>query len=87
MVAKFAEDLCCSKPSIQAVANTNASAINLETVIHANIVLQAGLEIVMNITSGAEAMEVCLLYHNSVFHKRAMVRTNKTITIDWGDDD
>ena len=86
VVAHIAQGLC-NEPLIEASANTNRITINLEAVTLANTVLQAVLETLRNIISGAEAMEVCLLYYNSVFHRRALVMTTKTITIDEGNND
>ena len=45
--------------------------------------MQTGLDNITNIVSGAETMEVCVLYTNSIFHERWLAKQQKvTITLD-----
>ena len=71
-----------NEPSITAASKMNVDRINLEAIMLADRVLNAGLVTIATAIMEAEAMEVCLLYTTSVFHSREVVRTNKTITID-----
>ena len=74
------------EPSIMAASKMNVNGINLASVKLANKILQAGLENITNIVSGAEAMEVCVLYNNSIFHERWLKKQQK-VTINIDDDE
>ena len=57
------------EPSIMAASKMNADGVNLASVKLAHKILQTGLENILNIVSGANTMEVCVIYTNSVFHE------------------
>ena len=68
-----------NEPSIMAASKMNVDAVNLDSVKLANKILQAGLENITNIVTGAKTMEVCVLYSNSIFHKRQLAKQQKYI--------
>ena len=76
------------EPSIMAASKLNVNGINLASVKLVYKILQTGLENITNIVSGAETMEVCVLYTNSTFHERWLAKQQKvTITLDDYDDE
>ena len=76
------------EPSIMAASKMNVDGVNLASVKLAYKILQTGLDNITNIVSGAETMEVCVLYSNSVFHKRWLAKQNKvTITLNDYEED
>ena len=85
VIAAMAKSLR-DEPSIMAASKMNVNGINLASVKLANKILQTGLENISNIISGAEAMEVCVLYNNSIFHERWLKKQQK-VTINIDDDD
>ena len=71
------------EPSIMAASKMNVDGVNLASVKLAHKILQTGLENISNIVSGAETMEVCVLYTNSVFHERWLKKQQQVpITLD-----
>ena len=76
------------EPSIMAASKMNVDGVNLESVKLAHKILQTGLDNITSIISGAKTMEVCVLYSNSVFHKRWLAKKNKvTITLNDYEED
>ena len=76
------------EPSIITASKMNADGVNLASVKLAYKILQTGLDNITNIVSGAETMEVCVLYTNSVFHKHWLAKQHKvTITLDDYEDE
>jgi hypothetical protein len=74
------------EPSIMAASKMNVDGVNLASVKLAHKILQTGLENITNIVSGAETMEVCVLYTNSIFHER-WLKKQQQVTINLEDYD
>ena len=74
--------------SIVAASKMNVDGANLSSVKLAYKILQTGLDNITNIVSGAETMEVRMLYTKSVFHRRWLAKQHKvTITLDNYEDE